>query len=52
MHSHVKGAADVLMQQNVSLSQGLVTWMGWMALGGFVTSVEGQVVYVLSVPLP
>ena len=52
MHAHVKGATEALMQQNVGLSQGLVTWMGWMALRGSVAGVEGQVVCFLLIPLP
>ena len=40
------------MKKNFSLSQGLVTWMGWMAPGGSVASGEGWVGYVPSVPLP
>jgi len=52
MHSHVKGEAKALMQQNSNLSQGLVTKMAWIAPGGSVVGVEGQVVCVPSIPLP
>ena len=41
MHAHVKGEIKALMHKNFILSQGLVTWMGWMAPGGFVASAEG-----------
>ena len=41
MCAHVMGENEALMQQNVRLSQGLVTWKGWMAPRGFITCVEG-----------
>ena len=41
MHAHVHGVNDTLMQQNVSLSQGMFIWMGSMAPRGFVACVEG-----------
>lgn len=51
MHAHVKGVTRALMQQNISLSQRLVTWMGWMAPRCSVARVEGQVGCIPLVPL-